>query len=96
MGTLESKEQLSANRKSPAANKKGAEEVVSSLREVLRGLGIVLPSLRVDPAGYCNEPPVHLVDLGRINFETARKLTEVLRGKANEPRTTDDSGDVDG
>ncbi|WP_212907664.1 hypothetical protein [Streptomyces sp. TS71-3] len=52
--------------------------MVLELKKALCDAGIVLPSLGVDPVGISNEPPMHLVELGRVNLETARKLIAVL------------------
>ncbi len=58
---------------------KVAEEAADELREALHGVGVTLPSLRVDLVSYAGEtadPP--LVELGRCTPETARRLAEVL------------------
>ena len=56
------------------------EEVVERLRAALADVGVVLPSLRVDPVTGASDEPFALVALGRCNVGTARRLTEVLRG----------------
>ncbi|MCX5004619.1 hypothetical protein OHB05_18590 [Streptomyces sp. NBC_00638] len=56
------------------------EEIVEELRAALTGVGVVLPSLRVDPVTGASDEPFALVALGRCNVGTARRLTEVLRG----------------
>ncbi|MFE0471984.1 hypothetical protein ACFW2V_10220 [Streptomyces sp. NPDC058947] len=58
---------------------RSTEEIVKSLRDALAGVGVVLPSLRVDPVTAASEEPFALVDLGRCNVRTAEQLTEVLR-----------------
>lgn len=58
------------------------EEVVEELRAALVGVGVVLPSLRVDPLTDTSDEPFALVALGRCNVVTAQKLTAVLRGAA--------------
>lgn len=55
------------------------EEIVEELRAALTGVGVVLPSLRVDPVTGASDEPFALVALGRCNVGTARKLTAVLR-----------------
>ncbi|WRZ92195.1 hypothetical protein OHB54_25935 [Streptomyces sp. NBC_01007] len=55
------------------------EEIVEELRAALTGVGVVLPSLRVDPVTGASEEPFALVALGRCNVGTARKLAAVLR-----------------
>ncbi|MFI9341349.1 hypothetical protein ACIG0D_08795 [Streptomyces sp. NPDC052773] len=55
------------------------EEIVEALRAALKGVGVVLPSLRVDPVTGASEEPFALVDLGRCNVRTAEHLTDVLR-----------------
>ncbi|HEY9329847.1 MAG TPA: hypothetical protein VIS09_16665 [Streptomyces sp.] len=55
-----------------------AEEVVARLRGGFARVGIVLPSLRIDPLSYAGEGTVALVDLGRCNLDTALRLSQVL------------------
>ncbi|MDL5202291.1 hypothetical protein [Streptomyces sp. ALI-76-A] len=57
------------------------EEVVEQLREALVGVGLVLPSLRVDPVTGAGDEPFALVELGRCNVRTAERLASVLRGE---------------
>ncbi|WP_371670633.1 hypothetical protein OG985_25265 [Streptomyces sp. NBC_00289] len=61
---------------------RSTEEVVESLRGALVGVGVVLPSLGVDPVTGASEGPFALVDLGRCNMRTAERLASVLRGEA--------------
>lgn len=60
---------------------RSTEEVVESLRGALVGVGVVLPSLGVDPVTGASEGPFALVDLGRCNMRTAERLASVLRGR---------------
>ncbi|MFD5764618.1 hypothetical protein ACFWIN_02165 [Streptomyces sp. NPDC127049] len=48
---------------------------MKSLREALAGVGIVLPSLGVDPGS----PALRLVELGRVRADVAVRLAEALR-----------------
>ncbi|WP_033312250.1 hypothetical protein RFN58_19545 [Streptomyces iakyrus] len=58
---------------------RSTEDIVKSLRDALAGVGVVLPSLRVDPVTAASDEPLALVDLGRCNVRTAEQLTDVLR-----------------
>jgi hypothetical protein len=60
---------------------RAAEQVCDELCAALLGAGIVLPSLRIDSLAYGDEEPRPLVELGRCNLETVRRLTAVLVGK---------------
>ena len=60
---------------------RSTEEVVASLKEALVDVGVVLPSLCVDPVTGASDEPFALVDLGRCNVRTAEKLASVLRGE---------------
>lgn len=51
---------------------RSAEEVLVVLKKALRGVGVVLPGLRVDGA---------LVDLGSCNARVAERLASALRGE---------------
>ncbi|MFE4304633.1 hypothetical protein ACFRR6_00940 [Streptomyces sp. NPDC056891] len=53
---------------------------MESLREALAGVGIALPSLRVDPGS----PALKLVELGRVRADVAVRLAEALRRGAEE------------
>ncbi|MER6190575.1 hypothetical protein [Streptomyces cyaneofuscatus] len=48
---------------------------VESLRAALTKAGLVLPSLRVDPAS----PALNLVELGRVRSDVAARLAEALQ-----------------
>ncbi|UJV46790.1 hypothetical protein CVT30_24525 [Streptomyces sp. AMCC400023] len=58
------------------------EDAVAQLDQALRGVGIILPSLRVDPVTGASELPYPLVELGRCNLQVAAKLAGVLRKAA--------------
>ncbi|MFF7789712.1 hypothetical protein [Streptomyces sp. NPDC007991] len=58
---------------------RSTEEIVESLRDALAGVGVVLPSLGIDPVSGASKEPFALVDLGRCNVRTAEQLTDVLR-----------------
>jgi hypothetical protein len=60
---------------------RSAEEAVERLREALRGVGIILPSLRIDPVTGAHGHPYALVDLGRCNIGVASRLAAVVRAK---------------
>ncbi|MET9786058.1 hypothetical protein [Streptomyces canus] len=60
---------------------RSTQEVLESLREALVGVGVVLPSLAVDPLTGAGDEPFPLVDLGRCNVRTAERLASVLRGE---------------
>lgn len=64
---------------------RSTEEVVALLREALGGVGVVLPSLCVDPVTGAGEEPFALVQLGRCNVRTAERLVAVLRREQLEP-----------
>jgi len=61
-----------------------AEDAVAQLKEGLAGLGVTLPSLRVDPVSCAGNEPTPLVDLGRCNIDTALRLCEVLADKESD------------
>ncbi len=60
---------------------RSTEEVVELVREALVGVGIILPSLRIDPVTGASDEPFALVELGRCNVRTAERLASVLRGE---------------
>ncbi|CAL9494458.1 hypothetical protein SUDANB6_03315 [Streptomyces sp. enrichment culture] len=60
---------------------RSTEDVVEVLRKALAGVGVVLPSLGVDPVTGAGDEPFALVDLGRCNVRTAERLASVLRGE---------------
>ncbi|MFF3375629.1 hypothetical protein ACFYXF_22105 [Streptomyces sp. NPDC002680] len=59
------------------------EEIVVRLRAALKGVGIALPSLGVDPVSGASDEPFALVLLGRCNVRTATRLAAVLEGLAS-------------
>lgn len=61
---------------------RSTEEAVEQLDHALRGVGIVLPSLRVDPVTGASELPFPLVELGCCNLQVAANLAAVLRKAA--------------
>jgi hypothetical protein len=54
------------------------EEAVNTLRVALERSGITLPSLRLEVGSYARDTPCPLVELGRCNIDTVRRLTAVL------------------
>ncbi|MEU6521904.1 hypothetical protein ABZ892_03435 [Streptomyces sp. NPDC046924] len=56
-----------------------AEAVREELGVALAGVGITLPSLALDVPTVAACHAVPLIDLGRCNLETARRLAAVLR-----------------
>ncbi|MFJ9816797.1 hypothetical protein ACIRU3_16250 [Streptomyces sp. NPDC101151] len=58
---------------------RSAEEAVERLRAALHDVGIVLPSLRIDPVTGAHGHPYALVDLGRCNLGVASRLAAALR-----------------
>jgi hypothetical protein len=56
-----------------------AEAVRDELRTALRAAGITLPSLAVDTVSYAEPEPRPLLDLGRCNVPTARRIIAALR-----------------
>ncbi|MGW2864064.1 hypothetical protein [Streptomyces sp. NPDC001205] len=59
---------------------RAAEDAVEQLREVLARVGVVLPSLRIDPLTCAGHVLYPLVDLGRCNLDMALRLVSVLAG----------------
>ncbi|WP_043265529.1 hypothetical protein [Streptomyces sp. CT34] len=55
-----------------------AEAALGELADALKRNGIVLPSLGLDPVTYSGQRSLALVELGRCNPQTARKLAAVL------------------
>ncbi|MYU55054.1 hypothetical protein GTY53_24575 [Streptomyces sp. SID7805] len=56
---------------------KEAEAARAQLEAALRSVGIILPSLSTD-TGECVGRTIALVDLGRCNVATARRLVSAL------------------
>lgn len=69
-------------RKEAAGRVRAAEDAVARLRAGLAGIGVKLPSLRIDPVSCAGDEPVPLVDLGRCSIETALRLAAELEAKA--------------
>lgn len=59
-----------------------AEGVTAELDHALRAVGITLPSLGVDPVSCASGHMAPLVELGRCNLDTARRLAGVLADHA--------------
>jgi hypothetical protein len=72
---------MSTNTTQPTRTEKlrDAEDTRDGLGETLRALGVSLPSLGVETLAYAEDDPNPLIDLGRCNMSTARKLLTVLR-----------------
>lgn len=70
-------------RRNEAADRvRAAEDAVARLRAGFAGVGVKLPSLRVDPVSCARNEPMPLVDLGRCSIETALRLSALLEAKA--------------
>ncbi|SCK34530.1 hypothetical protein B046DRAFT_02887 [Streptomyces sp. LamerLS-316] len=69
-------------RKEAAGRVRAAEDAVARLRAGLAGVGVKLPSLRVDPVSCAASEPTPLVDLGRCSIETAMRLSVQLEAAA--------------
>ncbi|MFJ8858643.1 hypothetical protein ACIRD8_09420 [Streptomyces sp. NPDC102451] len=65
-------------RKEAAGRVRAAEDAVARLRDGLAGVGVKLPSLRIDPVSCAGNEPTPLVDLGRCSIETAMRLSVQL------------------
>ncbi|WP_438488049.1 hypothetical protein [Streptomyces sp. S186] len=59
-------------------NRAEVETVLTELREALARAGIILPSLGLDPVSYAHRSMPPLVELGRCNMDTARRLVKAL------------------
>ncbi|MCZ7417767.1 MULTISPECIES: hypothetical protein [unclassified Streptomyces] len=70
---------MTDGRRNALARLREAEEAANDLREQLRKSAVVLPSLRIDPVSAAGSEPSPLIDLGRCNLETVRRLVVVLR-----------------
>lgn len=66
-------------RTSSAPTIREAEATGDALCAALAGAGIVLPSVRIDPVSCAYDVPRPLIELGRCNLDTARRLVAVLR-----------------
>ncbi|MGD3106681.1 MULTISPECIES: hypothetical protein [unclassified Streptomyces] len=56
-----------------------AEAALDELADALKRNGIVLPSLGLDLVTYSGQQALPLVELGRCNPQTARKLAAAMR-----------------
>ncbi|MFF3910147.1 hypothetical protein ACFYZJ_30180 [Streptomyces sp. NPDC001848] len=54
---------------------------MKELRAALAGVGITLPSLRLDPASLARETPCPLVELGGCSVDVAVRLAAALRAR---------------
>ena len=73
-----------SNRANPTLRKLGeAEAAFRRLEEALAGVGVVLPSLRVD-LGSCTGISGPLLELGGCNLATAERLAEALTDRPGE------------
>ncbi|MFB4422837.1 hypothetical protein C5F59_017275 [Streptomyces sp. QL37] len=70
-------------RKEAAGRVRAAEDAVARLRAGLAGVGVKLPSLRIDPVSCAGDEPTPLVDLGRCSLETAMRLSVQLEAAAD-------------
>ncbi|MFG2721386.1 hypothetical protein ACGFW5_24270 [Streptomyces sp. NPDC048416] len=59
---------------------RAVEDAIEQLREGLGRVGVVLPSLRIDPLTCAGHVLYPLVDLGRCNMDMALRLVAVLAG----------------
>jgi len=73
-------------RKVAEGNVRAVEDAVARLRESFSGVGITLPSLRIDPVSCAGTDAAPLVELGRCNLDTALRLSAVLEAVAEERR----------
>jgi hypothetical protein len=61
-----------------------AEETIRTLREALASAGLRLPSVTLDPASCARDVPAPLIDLGRCDVDTARRLAEAVATSARD------------
>ncbi|MCX5387882.1 hypothetical protein [Streptomyces sp. NBC_00083] len=59
---------------------RAAEDAVEQLRDGLARVGVMLPSLRIDPLTCTGHVLYPLMDLGRCNMDMALRLVAVLAG----------------
>ncbi|MFF8918481.1 hypothetical protein ACF08M_35565 [Streptomyces sp. NPDC015032] len=70
---------IKERRRAAEGRVRAAEDAVTRLKEGLSGVGITLPSLRIDPVSSAgSDSMTPLVDLGRCNLDTALRLSVVL------------------
>ncbi|MFJ4414040.1 hypothetical protein [Streptomyces sp. NPDC088925] len=60
-----------------------AQDHLERLRAALIAAGIKLPSLRLDLPSCSGEAQTPLLDLGRVNLDTARALTALVERAAH-------------
>ncbi|MFF2957843.1 hypothetical protein ACFVT1_02730 [Streptomyces sp. NPDC057963] len=73
---------IKERRRAAEGRVQAAEDAVARLKEGFSGVGITLPSLRIDPVTCAgDEPMTLLVDLGRCNLDTALRLSVVLEAQ---------------
>ncbi|MEU0299293.1 hypothetical protein ABZ252_07445 [Streptomyces sp. NPDC006175] len=71
-------------RRAAAARIEEAEAAREDLREALDAAGVKLPSLRLDVPSLVSPMSQPLIDLGRCNLATTRRLTAALRQRRAE------------
>ncbi|MFD6279324.1 hypothetical protein ACFWFI_27720 [Streptomyces sp. NPDC060209] len=69
-------------REEAAGRVRAAEDAVARLRAGFAGVGVKLPSLRIDPVSCAGNEPAPLVDLGRCSIEMALRLSVQLEAAA--------------
>jgi len=62
-----------------------AEAVRDDLAAALMDAGVTLPSLGLDAPSYVQYTAAPLIDLGRCNIDTARKIAAALRDDLGRP-----------
>lgn len=77
-------------RKAAVGRVREAEDAVERLRVGLAGVGLKLPSLRIDPVSCAGNEPSPLVDLGRCSIDTALRLSAELEEKCESAAGHDD------
>lgn len=78
-------------RREAAGRVRAAEDAVARLRAGLAGIGVKLPSLRIDPVSCARDEPAPLVDLGRCTVDTALRLSAGLEELQREAAVAHDS-----
>lgn len=68
------------------AKVKEAEAARDGLTAALKGVDVVLPSLRIIPLSCTDECPRQLLDLGPCTVETAHKVAAALESAADTRR----------
>ncbi|MER5618503.1 hypothetical protein [Streptomyces sp. NPDC002215] len=73
---------IKERRRATEGRVRAAEDAVARLKEGFSGVGITLPSLRIDPVSCAGSDPASpLVDLGRCNLDTVLRLSAVLESQ---------------